>query len=112
MGQEQRKSFAVVGAGPYGLAVASHLRAAGAEVRVFGKVMDFWASHMPRGMLLRSPYEGSHIADPAQALTLHSYEKERGGPLPKQVPLEDFVRYGKWFQSRALPDLDPRLVTE
>ena len=54
--------FAVIGAGPYGLAVASHLRAIGAEVRIFGKPMDFWASQMPKGMLLRSP-----IAPPLQA---------------------------------------------
>jgi cation diffusion facilitator CzcD-associated flavoprotein CzcO len=105
-------SFVVVGAGPYGLAVASHLRAAGLEVRVFGKVMDFWDSHMPRGMLLRSPFEGSHIADPEQALTLHRYEDAQGSKLPKQVPLEDFVRYGQWFQRRALPDVDPRRVKE
>src|SRR6516225_1321290 len=93
-----RRLFAVLGAGPYGLAVASHLRAAGAEVRVFGKAMDFWASHMPKGMLLRSPYDGSHIADPDRALTLNRYEEARGSKLPKQVPLEDFVRYGQWFQ--------------
>jgi thioredoxin reductase len=112
MGNDYRNlSFAVVGAGPYGLAVASHLRAAGLEVCVFGKAMDFWDSQMPQGMLLRSPRGGSDIADPERALTLDRYEEARGAPLPKQVPREDFVRYGQWFQRRALPDLDPRHVT-
>jgi FAD-dependent urate hydroxylase len=113
MGHECRSgSFAVIGAGPYGLAVASHLRAAGLEVRVFGKTMDFWDSHMPKGMLLRSPWGGSHIADPEQALTLDRFQETLSSKLPKQVPLAEFVRYGQWFQSRALPDLDSRLVSE
>src|SRR5213079_230240 len=52
---------AIVGAGPYGLSAAAHLRAAnGLDVRVFGEPMSFWERHMPKGMLLRSPLEGSH----------------------------------------------------
>ena len=103
--------YAVIGAGPYGLAVASHLRAAGVDVRVFGKVMDFWENHMPKGMWLRSPRHGSDIAAPRRALTLDRYEADRGTTLTKPIPLEDFVSYGKWFQRQALPDLDERLVT-
>jgi thioredoxin reductase len=102
--------FAVIGAGPYGLAAAAHLRAAGKEVRVFGKTMDFWHSHMPRGMLLRSPRNGSDIADPAGVLTLDRFEIARGAQLPTRVPLEDFVRYGHWFQRQAVPDVDGRAV--
>jgi thioredoxin reductase len=102
--------FAVVGAGPYGLAVASHLRVAGFDVRVFGKAMDFWDSQMPRGMLLRSPWDGSHIADPERKWTLERYEETRGNKIPRRIPLEEFVRYGKWFQGRAVPDLDSRHV--
>ncbi|MEA2423923.1 MAG: hypothetical protein QOH13_333, partial [Thermoleophilaceae bacterium] len=61
---------AVVGAGPYGLAAAAHLRAEdGLTVRVFGEPMSFWERQMPVGMLLRSPREASHISDPAGALT-------------------------------------------
>src|SRR5215469_8799576 len=29
---------------------------------------------------------------------------------PEPLPLEDFVRYGDWFQKTALPDLDTRQV--
>ncbi|HTU18410.1 MAG TPA: FAD-dependent oxidoreductase [Gemmataceae bacterium] len=102
--------FAVVGAGPYGLSVASHLRAAGLEVRVFGKAMDFWDSQMPKGMLLRSPWDGSHLADPEQKWTLDRYEQSQGKQLSRRMPLEEFVRYGKWFQAHAVPDLDARHV--
>ena len=65
---------AVVGAGPYGLACAAHLRD-GLDVRLFGEPMSFWTNHMPEGMLLRSPYVASHIADPDRALTLDDYQQ-------------------------------------
>jgi len=92
------------------MAVASHLRAAGWQVRILGKPMDFWDSQMPRGMWLRSPLEGSHIADPEHALTLDRYQASQGRALSKPLPLEDFVAYGQWFQRQALPDLDQRHV--
>jgi len=104
--------FAVVGAGPYGMAVASHLRAAGLDVRIFGKVMDFWDSHMPKGMRLRSPRDGTHISDPARALTIDNYEADQGCNLQQHLPLEDFVKYGQWFQRRSLPDLDRRHIIQ
>ena len=107
-----RDSFAVVGAGPYGLAVASHLRAVGADVRVFGKVMDFWHNQMPIGMKLRSPLEGSNIADPQRTLSLDRFAAAQRRQLAKALPLEDFVRYGQWFQREALPDVDSRNVVD
>ena len=103
--------IAVVGAGPYGLAVASHLLALGRAVRVFGKAMEFWDRRMPKGMLLRSPWEGSNIGDPEDALTLDRYAADRQFPRPKLLPLDEFVRYGQWFQARAVPNLDERTVT-
>jgi hypothetical protein len=101
---------AVIGAGPYGLAVASHLRAAGVEVRTFGRVMDFWDRHMPAGMLVRSPWAGTHIADPHCSLTLDKYEAVQGARLARPLPREDFVRYGQWFQRQCVPELDGRHV--
>jgi FAD-dependent urate hydroxylase len=101
----------VVGAGPYGLAAASHLLATdGLTVRVFGEPMSFWERQMPLGMLLRSPREASHIADPAGALTLDRYEATIGVEPARPVPLERFVAYGRWFQREAVPDVDPRRI--
>src|SRR4029077_12055383 len=45
--------IAVLGAGPYGLSAAAHLKAAGHDVRVIGRTMSFWREQMPAGMLLR-----------------------------------------------------------
>ena len=58
------EQVAIIGAGPYGLALAAHLRGRGVEPAVFGRPMSFWEEHMPKGMLLRSPWRASHISDP------------------------------------------------
>jgi cation diffusion facilitator CzcD-associated flavoprotein CzcO len=102
---------AIIGAGPYGLAAAAHLRAAKVDVCVFGKPMEFWERQMPAGMLLRSNWEGSHIADPHGGLTLDHYQQARGIQLPRPIRLEDFIEYGRWFQRQAVPHLDARHVT-
>lgn len=101
---------AVIGAGPYGLAATAHLRSASLETWTFGQSMEFWQNQMPAGMLLRSPWDASHIADPYDTLTLDDYEKARGIRLPRPVPLRDFVDYGRWFQRQVVPDLDTRRV--
>ena len=100
----------VIGAGPYGLAAAAHLGAAGANIHVFGSPMSFWTEQMPKGMLLRSPWGASHISDPKSALTLDAFERGNGTPLSRPVPLGDFIAYGHWFQERAVPEVDPRRV--
>jgi len=102
--------IAILGAGPYGLAAAAHLRAAGVEPLVLGEPMEFWRGNMPAGMLLRSAWEASHIADPRRELTLDRFEAETG-ELSRPVSLEDFLRYGAWHQGRAVPDVDRRRVT-
>lgn len=99
----------IIGAGPYGLAAAARLRAEGAKARVFGRTMDFWDA-MPRGMLLRSSWEASHIGDPEGAHALDAYEAARGFPIPRPVPLADFIDYGRWVQPRAAPGLEDRRV--
>lgn len=108
----KHRTFAVIGAGPYGMAVASHLRELGLDVRVFGKVMDFWHGQMPIGMKLRSPLEGSNIADPRSAFSLDRFASDQKRVLAKSLPLDDFVNYGRWFQRQALPDLDPRSAVD
>jgi hypothetical protein len=101
---------AVVGAGPYGLAAAAHLRGAGVHTQVFGEAMAFWRRNMPKGMRLRSAWHASHIGDPDRALTLDAYAQDCGLAPRQNLPLEEFVSYGEWFQACAVPDLDPRKV--
>ena len=101
---------AVIGAGPYGLSAAVHLKASGESVRVFGEPMAFWAQKMPEGMLLRSPRVASNISDPTHTFTLESYETAFGKPPSAPVPLGTFVDYGKWFCKHFSEDLDRRNV--
>jgi thioredoxin reductase len=103
---------AIVGAGPYGLAAAAHLRSAGVEACVFGEPMVFWKRQMPLGMFLRSSWEASHISDPDGSLTLDQYEAIHRTRLPRPVPLNDFIEYGEWFQGQVVPELDHRLVAK
>ena len=100
---------AVIGAGPYGLAATSHLRAGALDVHALGRPMDLW-ERMPVGMLLRSSWEASTISDPEGALTLDVYEAEHGVRLARPIPLVDYLRYARWYQQRAVPDVDTRRV--
>ena len=101
---------AVLGAGPYGLAVAAALRGSGVEHRVIGDPMSFWQG-MPQGMLLRSNWTATSIADYRGPVSLDAYRAATGSSFGKPVPLENFVEYGEWVQTRVAPDTDRRVVT-
>jgi cation diffusion facilitator CzcD-associated flavoprotein CzcO len=100
----------VIGAGPYGLAVAAHLKGRGVATHVFGEPMSFWRHNMPKGMKLRSPWGATHISDPDKALSLDVYIASQRIVRMEPFPLEDFVGYGTWFQAHAVPDLDRRTI--
>ena len=102
---------AVIGAGPYGLATAAHLQAAGVETLVFGEPMSFWRRHMPEAMLLRSSPNASSIADPRSCLTLTRYCETHARTAPNPLPLDDFLAYADWFRERARIRVDTRRVS-
>ena len=101
---------AIIGAGPYGLATAAHLRAAKIEICVFGQPMEFWENQMPEGMFLRSSWAACHIADPHRTSTLDNYSASQNISVSRPVPLDRFIDYGHWFQKRLVPDVDRRQV--
>ncbi|MFH8795725.1 FAD-dependent oxidoreductase [Streptomyces sp. NPDC017941] len=100
----------VIGAGPYGLSAAAHLRARGLPVRVFGEPMVSWREHMPAGLLLTSTPAASNIDAPQRGHTLLDYCDAAGLPRPATdediVPAETFAGYGQWFQEQLVPDLE------
>ncbi|MFI9720289.1 NAD(P)-binding domain-containing protein [Streptomyces sp. NPDC052396] len=101
---------AVIGAGPYGLSTAAHLRARAIPVRVFGDPMVAWREHMPAGMLLKSTPAASSIDAPQPGHTLFDFCQEVGERRFESdwdaIPVETFARYGEWFQRRLVPDLE------
>jgi thioredoxin reductase len=104
---------AIVGAGPYGLSVAAHLRRSGIPFRIFGRPMDSWLAHMPKGMMLKSDGFASDIYDPESAFTLGRFCAEQGieyadSGIP--VRLETFSAYGLAFRDRMVPELEDKLV--
>ncbi len=100
---------AIVGAGPYGLSIAAHLRGLGVDYRIIGSPMESWNSKMPKGMLLKSAGFASNLSDPERAFTLRQFCIEHGSPygdLDEPIPLETFSAYGLAFQERLVPDVE------
>jgi pyridine nucleotide-disulfide oxidoreductase len=102
-------NVAIIGAGPYGLTAAAHLRRAGVDVQVFGQPMSFWQS-MPAGLLLRSNWTATCIAEYQGELSLDSFCAATGASFSTPVPLDRFIDYGLWVQHKVAPDVDRRMV--
>ena len=85
---------AIVGAGPYGLSLAAHLKVAAIPFRIFGSPMDSWRKHMPKGMPLKSDGFASDLSDSEAFFTLAHFCAQEGieyHPTDVPVRLESFV---------------------
>lgn len=101
---------AVIGAGPYGLSVAAHLRRAGVPVRVFGEVMGSWRHAMATGMFLKSTPAATDLSAPGPGGRLSDFRRVHGEPELTEltpIPCDVFVRYGQWFKKRYVGDVEP-----
>lgn len=104
---------AIIGAGPYGLSIAAHFRSRGIPFRIFGRPMDSWVAHMPKGMMLKSDGFASDIYDPGGKFTLRQFCAERQieyGDMGIPVRLATFGDYGLAFQDRMVPELEDKVV--
>ena len=101
----------VVGAGPYGLSTAAHLLGRGLTVAVFGKTLELWRKHMPKGMLLRSHWWATNLSDPRKQYGFERFFKESRYEKCYPVPIEAFIDYALWFQERAVPNVDETYVS-
>jgi FAD-dependent urate hydroxylase len=90
----------VVGAGPYGLAVAAQAIERGVETVVVGRPMSFWRDHMPEGMFLRSGIDW-HL-DASGVDTFEAFIEDSGLSSAQidPVPIDLFRQYAAWFQSQ------------
>jgi cation diffusion facilitator CzcD-associated flavoprotein CzcO len=105
---------AIIGAGPYGVSVAAHLKSAGIDFRIFGRPMHRWQRQMPKGMFLKSEGRASSLSDPSASYTLARYCAEQGLPYSdtgKPIPLAVFTQYSLWFQRLFAPNVEDVLVT-
>jgi len=104
----EKLDVAVVGAGPFGLSVAAHLR--GRTVRTFGPEMETWRTCMPEEMLMRSAWEETSLSAPEGGGSLDEWVRETEETRTEPIPLPMFLRYSEWFAERFVDDRDPSPV--
>ena len=104
----------IVGAGPYGLSIAAHLRAANRPFQMYGRPMESWRTFMPKGMILKSEPFASNLWDPHRRYTFERYCQTEGmdyQPIGRPLSLERFLKYADWFRERTQVEPDDVLVT-
>jgi len=110
---QSRSNVCIIGAGPYGVSIAAHLRSLGIQFRIFGLPMNRWRNQMPAGMFLKSEGFASNLHDLGGHHTLARYCAREGlpfGAYGKPVSRETFVRYAMSFQQELVPNLEESMV--
>src|ERR1700688_2295488 len=101
---------AIVGAGPYGLSVAAHLKHRRVDLRIFGSPMSFWLQ-MPASINLKSFGWATNVAVPQRNFTFPEYCRARGLEDLEPCSMESFAAYGLWVQRALVPEVeDTRVV--
>jgi cation diffusion facilitator CzcD-associated flavoprotein CzcO len=103
-------AVAIIGAGPYGLSLATHLRARGVAFRIFGEAMASWR-RMAQGMYLKSFGFATRIHTPQAGFSFVEYCRERHLESWEPCSIADFAEYGLWVQRQLVPELEPVLVS-
>ena len=103
----KKVSLLIIGAGPFGLAMAAYARHLGIDHIVVGKPMDFWKHNMPKGMLLRSPC--SWHLDPLCVHTIDGYlETLHLTPADVEpLSMDCYLKYAEWFRNEK--EIEPWL---
>ena len=112
-GTAKAARVAIIGAGPYGLSIAAHLRARGVGFRIFGNPMESWRARMPAEMLLKSEGFASDLYDPERRFTLKRFCAQNSlcyADMGLPIPRETMATYGLRFQRELVPDLENRTV--
>jgi cation diffusion facilitator CzcD-associated flavoprotein CzcO len=100
----------IIGAGPYGLAMATYARQKHIEHVTLGKTMDFWKSNMPNGMYLRSACDWHY--DPFNEDTFERYlETKNLKPVEAEpLALDFYLSYVEWFVQQKGLEILPAWV--
>jgi FAD-dependent urate hydroxylase len=105
----------IVGAGPYGLSIAAHLRAAKQPFEIFGTALESWRTFMPEGMILKSERFASNLWDPARRFTLKRYSEIHRVPyqaVGSPLSLQLFLQYADWFRQQAVGEIHSEKVVQ
>jgi FAD-dependent urate hydroxylase len=98
----------IIGAGPFGIALAAQAAHDGVEHVIVGRPMEFWRRNMPKGMFLRSACDW-HL-DPQNVHTIEAYLQEEGKTSGDVEPLslDFYLAYVDWFRKQK--KVEPRGV--
>lgn len=105
----------IIGAGPFGLSISTHLRGLGVDHVIVGRPMDTWRARMPVGMYLKSDPYGSDMSSPQAGYDLAGYCRSHGIDGLEQLrplSLETFLDYADWYTQQLVPNVRDVTVTE
>lgn len=107
-----KTNLLIVGAGPFGLALAAYAKKLGIDYLIVGKPMEFWKKNMPDGMYLRSASDWS--LDPTDQASIMDYLKQLGKTPTDVEPLsrDFYLEYCQWFQEQSEIQAIPLYVTK
>jgi lysine/ornithine N-monooxygenase len=110
MAMSTHTELLIIGAGPFGLAMAAYAAHLNIDHVVLGKPMDFWHSNMPKGMHLRSACDW-HL-DPIDVHTIERYLQTKHMRPADVEPLsrECYLGYAQWFQEQKAIAATPSMV--
>jgi cation diffusion facilitator CzcD-associated flavoprotein CzcO len=100
----------IIGAGPYGISLATHAIEKKLSYKLLGYPMDFWKNQMPQNMFIRTPHDFVNFSDPANEFTIQRFGKETGTKLVTPLPRPIFVEYAFWFVKKTGVQFTPELV--
>lgn len=101
----------IVGAGPYGLSLAAHLRARRINFRIFGTPMSFWRD-LPAGINLKSPAISTNIFVPQSGHTFSEWCREQNLEDYEPCSMASFAQYGLSKQEQFVPEVEPVSVVD
>jgi hypothetical protein len=108
----QHTELLIIGAGPFGLAMAAYASHHHMNYVVVGYPMSFWHTHMPQGMSLRSACDW-HL-DPLNIHTIEAYlQTQQLRPADVEPLARDvYLHYAQWFQAQKMIEPHAKLVEQ
>jgi cation diffusion facilitator CzcD-associated flavoprotein CzcO len=101
---------AIIGAGPWGLGLATHLHSMGVDHRIFGSPMQTWRD-MPQNMNLKSLGFATSIPVSSGHPTFPEYCRAHGLEDYEPIEFQTFAAYGMQIQRDFVPYVEDTLVT-
>jgi FAD-dependent urate hydroxylase len=98
----------ILGAGPYGLSIAAHMKARKLPFEILGTPLETWRAYMPDNMVLRSEPFASNLWDPRRKYTLKQFSAEKKThyqPICNPIPIREFLDYTEWFRQGAVGEV-------